>query len=191
MKSPLVHITCTLAAMLAAGCSNVAPSPLNYSRARFDSCSKDTAFDAAVKAMSERYRIASSNRESGTIIAEPVESEGTAPGTRLGDIVQAPRRTRARGKAVVTGTASSAEVWCKIVIDRYDEHGAELFVHDSARLDDPTGTPADRGGARTPEQNAVWRTAGRDMAQERSILRAVAEFIERGPMNRGEGVTDR
>lgn len=180
MKSPAIWTTCLFAATLAAGCSNIAPNPLNYSRARFDSCSRDAAFDAAVLAVSERYRIASSNRSSGTIVAEPLESEGSAPGARLGDIVDAPRRTRTRTKAVVTGKGTSAEVWCKVVIDRCDEQGAELFVHDSARLDDATGTPADRGGARTREQNAVWRAAGRDQAQERSILRAVAEIINRG-----------
>lgn len=95
--------------------------------------------------------------------------------------MRADRRTRSRAQAIVTGTDQNAEVWCKVVVDRYEGQEAALFAHDAQRLDDATGTPADRDGARTEEQNAVWRSVGRDKEQERSILRAVREIVERSP----------
>lgn len=181
MKRSLCATCVVIGAVLCTGCANVAPSPLNYSHARFDGCSRAEAFDATRRALSERYRIARSDADTGTITAQPLEMQGPAPGSRLGDLVKTPRRTRIRARAVVTGTDQQAEVWCKVVVDRFDQAGSTLFQRDASRVDDPSGTPADRGGARTAEQNQVWRTVGRDKAQERSILSAVREIVAAAP----------
>ncbi len=157
------------------GCNAPAPTARTYSYLRLPDTPQSAAFDAALAAMRERYRIDAYDREEGVITSLPEESREVLEQRRVGDMVGVPRRVRRIATTQVTGSDASAEVWCKVLIQRYEAQAAQLFRNDLQMEDAPTGTAADRGSATTQEQNEVWRTARRDKSAERSLLRAVEE----------------
>jgi hypothetical protein len=166
--------------LVCSGCQSAAPTTKNYSYLRMPSCSREAAFTAARQAMGERYRIARGDLGEGVITSVPEESDEPGSSGQVGDVVGAPRRLRTTAQTRVSGSGNSAEVWCKVLVERYETDERNLFVRDLAMADAPTHTPAERDAGATPEQNAVWRTDRRDKVAERDILRAVHEIVERG-----------
>lgn len=161
------------------GCQSAAPTTRNYSYLRLPSHSKEEAFNAARQAMGERYRIDRIDPGEGVITSVPAETDEPGSSGQVGDVVGAPRRVRTSAQTRVSGTDTASEVWCKVVIERYETDERNLFVRDLAMADAPTHTPAERDAGATPEQNAVWRTDRRDKVAERDILRAVHEILQR------------
>ena len=160
------------------GCNAPAPTARSFSYLRLPSASKAQAFDAASQAMRERFRITRSDPAAGVIISAPDETTEAVSSGRLGDAVGVPRRIRKIATTRVTGSDTSAAVWCKVVVQQYETDERHLFEQERSLDDLPTATAADRGGATTPEQNAIWRTRQRDKNTERAILRTIAEIID-------------
>ena len=97
----------------------------------------------------------------------------------MGDLIGVPRLVRKVATIQVTGSDASAEVWCKVVVEVCETQEQRLFAQEHALDDLPTATAADRGGATTPEQNAVWRVIRRDKGTERALRRAINELLNR------------
>lgn len=186
MKRILLATGCCVAATLLLGCDAPQPTSQSFSYVRLASVSRADAFDAAARAMGERYHIARRDAAAGVITSVPEESDEVATQGRVGDVLGVPRRVRKVATARVTGSDAGAEVWCKVLIEQYDTEEQRMFAADRSMDDAPTSTAADRDGAATPEQNAVWRKTGRDKREERSILRSVSEFVGRDPNDAGD-----
>ena len=162
---------------LSSGCQAPAPTPRAFSHVRLPGVSRATAFDAMQAAMRERYQLATVDADAGVIRSTPTETRESNDQGRVGDFLGAKRRMRRVATSQVTGTDTSAEVWCKIVIQQQDTQAARLFDSDMRLNDAPTATAADRDAATTREQNEIWRTTSRDRRGERELLRAVEEIV--------------
>jgi hypothetical protein len=162
------------------GCASPAPNRTNYSYLRIQAHSRDAVFNAARRAMQERFRLDKVDEHRGIIRSVPVETTGQTDTHRVGDVVGVKRRLRRIATTRVEGTDNAAEVWCRVIVEEYETDNRRLFDQDRSINDVPTETAAERGGATTPEQNAVWRTSSRDKVLERSILRSISELVSRG-----------
>ncbi len=176
MKSLLTFAS--LAMLVFAGCNAAGPNRTSYSYLRLPDTSRAQAFAAAEQAMSERFRIAREDSVAGiiTAVSDPLPTEQSH---RLRDVVGLAPTQRRAATAQVMSAASGAEVWCRVVIERYETEDRYLFDQDRRGTDVPNETAADRGGATTPEQNALWQVERRDRVTERSILRSVEELVKR------------
>lgn len=162
-----------LAAAALAGCQGAAPTTRNFSHLRVPGTPKEAAYDAAYAALAARFPVATSDRVTGTITSEPVETyEPTAEG-EAAPVAAGPRRLRRSAIVRVTDGDAAAEVWCKVLVERQDAEAAQMFRNDLGINDAPTGTAVDRDAATTPEQNEVWRVLRRDKLEERAVLRDV------------------
>jgi hypothetical protein len=77
----------------------------------------------------------------------------------------------------VADAGDAVKVFCKVLVQQYESDERRLFVREHALSDLPTETPAAADAATSPEQNATWRTRGRDKVLERRILRAIQERV--------------
>ena len=181
-----------LASLLAmTGCDTPAPNRTNYSYMRLQDQSRAAAFDAAERAMQERFRLDRVDAQRGIIKSTPLEMTGQNDTGRVGDMVGAERRLRRTATTRVDGSDSMAEVWVRVIVEEYETNDRQLFDQDRSINDMPTETAADRGGATTPEQNALWRTTSRDKVLERSILRSISEMVNREGSPAGEAAERR
>ena len=159
-----------LAALIVTGCGNSAPSARAFSQLRLPQTSRDTAYELLAETLAARYPIASADRGAGAINTEPVETREANNQGRVGDLMGVRRRIRRTVNGRVTGNDTSAEVWCKVVVERYDPNASALFRNEMRMVDAPINTAADNEAATTTEQNEVWRTVRRDKRLERELL---------------------
>jgi len=178
----LIRFCCAaLPAVTIAACSAPAPTARTFNYLRLPTVSRADAFEAALQATSERFRVARLDREAGVIVSVPNEGTEVVHQGRVGDLLGVPRRVRSTATIQVTGSDSAAEVWCKIVVEVYETQEQRLYAQAHALDDLPTATPADRAGATTPEQNEVWRVVRRDKRAERNLRQAISEIVHRTP----------
>ena len=170
-------LSLTVVVAVLAGCEAPAPTTRNFSHMRLNSTSRVDAFVAARQAMSERFRLAEIDPVRGLITSVPEETEEVGTAGQVGDVVGARRRVRKVARTHVSGSDTWAELWCKVTVERYETAERNMFISDQSGSDLPTETAAERGGATTAEQDAVWRTTHRDKVAERNILRAVREIV--------------
>jgi hypothetical protein len=191
MQCTPTYLSLILPALVAGltGCEAPAPTTRTFSHLTLPETSRAVAYEAALVVMRERYPIDSSDRENAEITSEAIESHERAASGRVGDVLGVPRRMRRVVSTRVTGTEHTAEVWCKIVVQRQDTDAAQMFASDRAMQDAPTLTAADRDGATTDEQNEVWQTTHRDKQEERTVLRSIEEMVV-GPRTPGGARVD-
>jgi len=173
-------ISLTVLVAVLAGCEAPAPTARNFSHVRLSSTSRTKAFEAARQAMSERFRLEEVDPARGVIVSVPEEMDELGTSGQVGDVVGARRRVRKVARTQVNGADTWAELWCKVTVERYETAERNMFLNDQNGSDLPTGTAAERGGATTAEQDAVWRTARRDKVTEHALLRSACEILDRG-----------
>ncbi len=161
----------------AAGCTEPKPTALNYNVIRLSPASRAAVFDAATQALREHFTIRRADRAAGILETVPIETVGTEPSGRLGDVVAVPRRERRTAEVRVEKTGAMVKVFCKVLVQECDTQAHQMFTREHALHDLPTDTPAERDGATTTEQNAVWRNKRRDRTLENQILRAIQDQV--------------
>ena len=164
-----------LVGLWVAGCASPAPSKLNYGMMRIESASRAEVMPAAEQAVREHFRIATTDRAAGLIEAQPREGSEAGRTRRAGDVLGAQRRVRRVAEVRVMDADEGVNVFCKVLIQQYESDERRLFVREHALSDAPTETPAADEAATSAEQNATWRTCGRDKVLERQILQAIEE----------------
>ena len=161
----------------AVGCAGPKPTALNYNVLRLSGASEAAVFDAASRALGERFNLNRSDRTAGILEAAPKEGVGPGQSGRLGDVVAVPRRERRVAEMRVENEGGIVKVYCKVLVQEYDTQAHQMFTREHAIDDLPTDTPADRDAATTTDQNSVWRGKRRDGVMEREILQAVREQL--------------
>ena len=160
-----------------AGCASPPATKLNYAVTRVEAASQDVAMAAAEQALREHFRIARVDRAAGLIECAPVESQEAVRSGRMGDVLGASRRVRRVAEMRVEDLGDGARVFCKILLQQYETEERRMFDREHALSDVPSETPAAGEAATLPQQNATWRTRGRDKVLERRILQAVHELV--------------
>ena len=160
-----------------AGCASPPATKLNYAVTRVEAASQDVAMAAAEQALREHFRIARVDRAAGLIECAPVESQEAVRSGRIGDVLGASRRVRRVAEVRVEDLGDGARVFCKVLLQQYETEERRMFDREHALSDVPSETPAAGEAATLPQQNATWRTRGRDKVLERRILQAVHELV--------------
>jgi hypothetical protein len=135
------------------------------------------AFEAAERAVSERFRVMVADRARGLVRSAPVLADATLSPKRIGDRLGRPRRVRKTVEVRVEPEGDGVSIGCKVLIEENQAGAHRLFAREHGLSDVPSDTPADRGAAATAEQDAVWRVTGRDRALERQICRSIGELL--------------
>jgi hypothetical protein len=180
MRLRLFGVVC-VGLVFCGACNQAAPSGRSYTLLRQDSVTMAAAFDAAERAVKERFRVAERDPAAGLLRTAPVLRSAPAEGTRLGDTLRTPRRMRTTVEVRVNREGDGVAIGCKALIEENQAGAHSLFVREHAISDVPSDTPAERGAAATNEQNAAWKPAGRDRALEREIVRAIGELLGQPP----------
>lgn len=166
-----------LCVLLASGCSEPAATSLNFAVREVPRASSGAVWSAAVDAVREHFRIARMDRSAGRIETAPIETQEPGQSSRAGDMLGAERRVRRLADVRVQEADGGVQVYCKVLVQQYESDERRLFARDKCATDIPSETPADQEGATTAEQNAAWRTRGRDKVLERQILDSILERI--------------
>jgi hypothetical protein len=174
-------LSIVLIAAAIVGCESPSPTTQSYSLLRLQDVSRSAAFDAAVLAMGERFRLSENDRDQGLLRSEPQEADVAEGDVSVGGVVGVPRRVRKVATTMVSGSERSAEVWCKVVVERYDTTARSALSQELSSNDLPTATAAERDAPTTAQQNEVWRATGRDRKTERAVLAAIEELTGRRP----------
>ena len=132
-------------------------------------------FAAAQQALADiGYRIDRADRESGVITTEPtVANLDTEMAGGRAMLSSSGRGRRIVEVRLVEGP-TGANVHCRVAIQLLTTEAHRMFRHEAVGADIPSETAIDLEAASTPEQNAVWKTVGRDKPAERQILDAIA-----------------
>ena len=148
-------ITLLAAGLILPGCSGQTPTARTFSHVHLDNVARDAAFDAVAVALRDRYPLASTDRASGMVRCEPVETPDDASPRRPGEVLGTGRHVRRVATAQVTGNDAACDVWCKIVVEQRDDAAALIYSTELGRSDAPTTTlaataPAPFGPGRAP-----------------------------------------
>jgi len=173
MRTTVLILLCLTCGCRVPGCSDPAPTTRTFSHLHLPQTARDRAFDVAAVVMSDQYPVATSDRVSGIIRAQPIEVRDQDGPRRPGEVLGTGRRIRRVATAQVTGSDTEADIWCKVVVEQFAGDSVATLRNDLGYTDAPTATAADRDGATTTEQNEIWRTLHRDKQAERSVLRAI------------------
>lgn len=164
-------------AIIAAGCKVQQPPSVVFQRQRFDGVSYRSAFDAAERALGERFAIEARDPAAGILRARPVPETLDPSGRRISDRVGHPGAGRRLAELRVQQEGSYVDVYCRVLIQELETERFRMAERQRGVYDQPTDTPADTEAGTTPEQNAVWVNRSRDRDMERQILRSVEEFV--------------
>lgn len=164
-----------------AGCANSpsgpAASPRRYTMLREVGVSQSAAFAAAEQALAERFRIDVRRPKDGflrTVPISTVEQNSTGP---LSQVLGARRPVRRFVEVRVLVEGQAVSIGCMALVQENQAVAHRTFERERGLSDIPSDTPADREAGSTLEQQAVWKTTGRDQALERDIRRAIERIL--------------
>jgi hypothetical protein len=184
--SKRVIVPVMLAATWAAGCQPFESPDVVYQRQRLVNVSYQAAFEAAERALGERFGIARSDSGTGVLDSRPREAQAESAGTRIiSDALGTGRQGRRIADMRVVRDGAFVDVFCRVRVQELETEQFRVLERQRGAYDQPSGTPAEREAGTTTEQNAVWVTRSRDREMERSILEAVAEWVGRSKNNAG------
>ena len=167
-----------LALSCCGACQTAPATGHSHTLVRQRSVSLAAAFEAAERAVSERFRVMVADRAKGLVRSAPVWAEAAPSPERIGDRLGRPRRVRKTVEVRVEPEGDGVSIGCKVLIEENQAGAHRLFSREHGLSDVPSDTPADRGAAATLEQDAVWRVTGRDRALERQICQSIRELLD-------------
>lgn len=193
MSIPLIRRTRTgrlarawlmMPALLAAGCVGPGASgtardrPAGGSRALLPKVAPDAAFDAAVYAVGQWFRVAEASRSEGAIRSVTEEFEQKGGTGRIRDAaLNFPNRMRRTAAVYVSPHPTGTLVQCEVRVERLDTADHRAF-RDNLRFNDyPNETPIDREAGVSAEQDQVWTSMPRDSRLERDILDVIRSRV--------------
>ncbi len=162
------------------GCASPAPTGRSHTLLREAAVTPAAAFAAARQAVGERFRIRLSDPAAGLVRSEPVMAEAPPAPGRIDTTLGKPRLVRKTVEVRIEPEGDAVTIGCKVIVEENQAGAHRVFAEEHAISDVPSETPADRGAASTPEQEAVWRVTGRDRELERQLCRAISELLARG-----------
>ncbi len=178
MRTTIITTACFLICGIP-GCNAPAVNARFGQRQRLTGVSYAVAFDAARRALAERFHITDSDPEGGTIRAEQQNIRVDADRTGLlGDALGTPRPARRVAQVFLRRTEDAVELHCRVIVQENQADAVRLLTREHRAYDRPYDTPADRDAGTTRQQNAVWRDLNRDRSMERQILASVRELID-------------
>lgn len=185
MIQRLAAVALMAGAVWCVGCSTPLAPEGSFTVMRQQNATKAAAFDAAERALQERFRIETRNELAGVLKTEPQFETSVQHTGRLGDRLGASRRVRKSVEVRIRPEGEDIVVACKARIEENQAEAHRAFATEHRISDVPSDTPADREAAATSEQEAVWRTTGRDKALEREICDTIDELLSRPPPGAG------
>ena len=165
--------------LLVAGCAAPSTAPQHYSIRHLERHDSQAVFDAAAATLSDLGYSISERDPAGGVLSglRSEEPSGKGEGARRATLsAQRPRRTVAQVR--IETADETVKVRCRVLIQEQVTDAHRIIAHDINGQDMPGQTPIDRDAGTTPEQNAVWRTIGRDKLAERKILSRILELDE-------------
>jgi len=169
-----------LAGPLMSGCATPEGSPIQYQRQQLPNVSYQVVFEAAERAVGERFGVAKRDAAAGLLESRPQEGTVDGSGTRIiSDKFGTPRQGRRVTEVRVVRDGPNVEVLCRVQVQELETEPFRVMQRERGVYDRPSDTPADSEAGTTPEQNAVWVTRRRDREMERQILESVAEWVDR------------
>ncbi len=135
------------------------------------------AFDAAEQALQERFKIEVREPGRGYLKTAAVLTSAPRKATVLDSKLRSKRAVRKSVEIRIEPEGDGVVVGCRASIEENQSGAHRMYQRSHTISDIPSDTPAERGAASTPEQDAVWKTVGRDKALERQIYRAITEIL--------------
>lgn len=160
-------------AFLLAGCADPEISLASFQRQRIDGVSLPAVYDAAERAVADRFRISGRDRSAGLIHGTTFETGVVAASGRMGS----PPRVRRLAEVRLRQEGSGVEVFCRVSVQENATDSVRILRSEHGTYDEPHQTPADREAGTTESQNTVWRNRRRDRGMEREILESVRDAL--------------
>ena len=171
-----------MVALFLAGCETPQPAARGVAAPlRQQAVSPAAAFAAAERVLEEHFVIRTRDAPGGYLRTAPVESRAPQASGRMSDPLAAPRRIRKFAEVQIERSGDGVNIWCTVRVEQYETEAHGLFAQEHSLSDLPSDMPPDRDGATTAEQNAVWRSRGRDERLERQIRREIQELLAQPP----------
>ena len=178
--------------VLLAGCSSAGRH--EYQTRRLTTSDYELAYEAALGAVRERFRINTQNAATGRIrtrAQRDVGRLGSASNRRVSEVI-VPRDQNIRRTASVQirRVPDGLVAACSVSVDRLD---TEIFRTQHRReresQDTPTDTPIDRGAGAGLDQQQRWTPAGRDRGMESKMLARIQQCVDELQAKRKKATT--
>jgi hypothetical protein len=176
-----IRLSCLLVLFVSpGGCSEFDRSPLDrrsihgWSQVRLPAVPREQAFDAAVQAMGQWFRVAESSPALGQVRSAVQEFDQRGGTDRLRDAaLKYKNRMRRTATLVIVEEAGGCRALCEVRVERLDTSDHRVFRDNQRFTDYPNQTPIDSDAAVSTGQSQVWTEVPRDRQLESHILAAV------------------
>jgi hypothetical protein len=150
----------------------------DWSQIRLASTPPRAAYDAAVYAITQWFRLGETDPEQGLVQSVPSEYEQKGGTGRIRDSAIGYRnRMRRTGMVVVQEYDGGCIVKCKVAVQRLDTADHRVFRSNQQFEDVPNQTPIQEEAGVSPRQDQVWTDMPRDRGLERQILDVIRNRI--------------